>query len=151
MDIGSLVSLAGNTLVTAAVTDAWESARQRISQMFGRGRPDPAIERRLHATRERLLVTSPRDLDRVRAELAARWATRLGDLLEDHPDTEAALRVFVDEVSAMLPAEAVTALDHSVAAGENVNIFADRGSVAAGVFHGNVAPPDPTPPGPASG
>jgi len=40
MDISSLVALAGNTLVAAAVTDAWETARQRFGRLFGRGKPD---------------------------------------------------------------------------------------------------------------
>ena len=48
-----------------------------------------------------------------------------------------------------LPAGAVSAADHSVAAGRDVNITASGGGTAAGVIHGNVAPPGPTPPGPA--
>ena len=45
----------------------------------------------------------------------------------------------------------VTASDHAVAAGRDVKITADRGGLAAGVVHGDVAPPGPTPPGPAQG
>ena len=45
MDISSLVALAGNTLVAAAVTDAWEDVRQKIARLFGRGQPDPGAER----------------------------------------------------------------------------------------------------------
>ena len=51
---------------------------------------------------------------------------------------------------AQLPAGMVSAADHSVAAGRDVNITASGGGTAAGVIHGNVAPPDPTPPGPAN-
>lgn len=43
----------------------------------------------------------------------------------------------------------VSAADHALAAGGNVNITASGGGTAAGVIHGNVAPPDPTRPGPA--
>jgi hypothetical protein len=49
-----LAALAGNTLVAAAVTDAWESARHKTARLFGRGQQDPATERRFNATRERL-------------------------------------------------------------------------------------------------
>ena len=62
---------------------------------------------------------------------------------------EAELRALVEEVAAQLPAAAVSAADHSVAAGRDVKITASGGGTAAGVIHGNVAPPNPTPPGPA--
>jgi hypothetical protein len=42
----------------------------------------------------------------------------------------------------------VSAADHSVAG--NVKISADRGGFAAGVIHGNVAPPNPTVLGPTT-
>jgi hypothetical protein len=41
------------------------------------------------------------------------------------------------------------AADHSVAAAGDVTIAASGRGIAAGVIHGNVAPPDPTGPGPA--
>jgi hypothetical protein len=156
MDIGSLVALAGNALVGAAVTDAWEDTRHKIARLFGRGKPDRSIERRLDATRERLTETAAADLDEVQASLAAAWATRLADLLEEHPDAEAELRALVEQIAAMLPPGTVTASDHAVAAGRNVNVGADRGSVAAAVIHGNVThgnvtPPGPTVPGPGNG
>jgi hypothetical protein len=85
----------------------------------------------------------------VQADLASQWALRLTDLLED-PGAEAELRALVEEIRAMLPAGAVSAVDRAVAAGGDVNVRADRGSVAAGVIHGNVAPLGPTGPGPVS-
>ena len=45
------------------------------------------------------------------------------------------------KIQAALPAGVVSAAGHAVAAGRDVNIRADRGGVAAGVIHGNVAPP----------
>ena len=47
--------------------------------------------------------------------------------------------------------QVVTASDHSVAAGHDVNITASDGGTAAGLIHGNVAPPGPPPPGPVQG
>jgi hypothetical protein len=150
MDISSLVALAGNTLVAAAVTDAWETARHRFARLFGQGKPDPSTQRRLEATRSRLESAAAADADQVRADLAGQWALRLADLLEENPGAEAELRALVEEVRAMVPAGAVSAAGHSVAAGRDVIVRADSGSVAAGVIHGNVARPGPTGPGPVS-
>ena len=35
----ALAALAGNTVVTAAVTDAWESTRKGFARLLGRGDP----------------------------------------------------------------------------------------------------------------
>ena len=148
----ALATLAGNTVVTAAVTDAWEAARKGFARLLGRGDPDrtKAVERRLEETREQLTEATGADLERTRAALEAQWVTRLADLLEDAPGVEADLRALVREIQAQLPAGMVSAADHAVAAGRDVNISATSGGVAAGVIHGNVTPPDPTLPGPAS-
>ena len=63
---------------------------------------------------------------------------------------ETDLRSLVEEIAAQLPAGMVSAADHAVAAGRDMNITASGGGTAAGVIHGNVAPPNPTPPGPAN-
>jgi hypothetical protein len=77
------------------------------------------------------------------------WTGRFADLLDESPGLEAELRALVGEVAAGLPAGAVTSADHSVAAGRDMTITASGGGIAAGAIHGNVAPPGPTPPGPA--
>jgi hypothetical protein len=148
----ALAVLAGNTVVTAAVTDAWGSARKGFARLLGRG--DPAktqlVEERLAETHDQLTQAVGADLEPVRAELEARWVTRMRDLLEEDPGVEADLRALVQEIQAQLPAETVSAADHAVAAGRDVNITATGGAVAAGVIHGNVPPPNPTPPGQAN-
>jgi hypothetical protein len=151
MDISSMAGLAGNTLVAAAVTDIWETARDRFARLFGRGEPDGVTERRLDATRTQLSAAPAGDLEQARAVLAAQWAVRLGDLLEERPAAEAELRSLVSEIQAMLPSGAALAADHSVAAGRDVRIEARDGAFAAGVIHGNVGLPGPTTPDPASG
>jgi len=80
-----------------------------------------------------------------------RWTTRLADLLEEDPGVEADLRELVREIQEALPGEMVSAVDHSVAAARDITITASGGAVAAGVIHGDVAPPGPHSPGPASG
>ena len=139
-------------MVTAAVTDAWEAARKGFARLLGRGDPGTAqlAEQRLAETRDQLTRATGADLERTRTALESQWVTRLTDLLEENPGVEADLRALVEQVQARLPAGLVSAADHAVAAGRDVNISADRGGLAAGVIHGNVAPPGPTHPGPAT-
>ena len=39
VDVTALAALAGNTVVAAAVTDAFEGVRGRVARLFGRGKP----------------------------------------------------------------------------------------------------------------
>jgi hypothetical protein len=147
----ALAALAGNTVVTAAVTDAWESARKGVARLLGRG--DPAktrlAEERLAEMHDQLAEATGTDLERTQAELEGQWVTRIRDLLEENPGVEADLRALVREIQAQLPAGMVSAADHAVAAGRDVNISASEGGVAAGVVHGDVHT-GPTRPGPGS-
>ena len=151
MDFASLVALAGNTLVAAAVTDAWETARHRIASIFGRGQPDRLTQRRLEATRQQLIAAPAAELRQKQAYLAAQWAGRLADLLEERPDAESEVRAAVDEIRAMLSGGSMTGVSQSIVAGRDVRIEASGGSVAARTIYGDVRPPDPTSPGPVIG
>jgi hypothetical protein len=148
----ALAALAGNTVVAAATTDAWEAARRGFAQLLGRGDPGrtKVAEGRLAETRQQLIAAAGQDLEQVRAALVERWAGRLTDLLEEHPDVEADLRALVQQIQAATSDGMISATDHAVAAGRDVNIGAVSGGVAAGVIHGNVTPPDPTVWGPAN-
>jgi hypothetical protein len=148
----ALAALAGNTVVTAATTDAWEAARRKFARVLGRGdaKKEQLADKRLEETRQQLASVSGQELEKARADLAKAWQVRVADLLEEHPDAEADLRVLVQEIQAALPDGMVSAADHAVAAGRDVNITASGGGVAAGVIHGNVAPPNPTHPGSAT-
>ena len=148
----ALATLAGNTVVTAAVTDAWEAARKGFARLLGRGDPEKtkAVERRLEETHDQLAQATGSDLERVRAALEAQWTTRLADLLEDNPGVEADLRALVEQIQAQ-----VSAAGHSVAAGRDMNVsggvnIADRGGVVARDVHGGISTGNPTLPGPAS-
>ena len=147
----ALAALAGNTVVTAAVTDAWEAARKGFARLLGRGDPGKTqlAEHRLAETRDQLTRATGADLERIRAALESQWVTRLTDLLEEDPGVEADLRTLVQEIQAQLPPGLVSAADHAVAAGRDVNISASEGGVAAGVIHGDVTPPGPIRPGAA--
>jgi hypothetical protein len=140
----ALAATAAAALVQAMVTDGWEGVRHKIARLFGRGQPDVAIERRLDGTRDQLSAATQGEAERVRAALAAQWEIRFADLLADHPDVEAELAALVMEIR-----PAVTAADHSVAAGGNVTAAAQGGGVAANVIHGDVHA-GPIRPGPVS-
>jgi hypothetical protein len=148
----ALAQWAGQTLAAAAVTDVWESARSKFARLLGRGdaRKTEVAERWLAETHEQLTAAAGGDLERARAALAQRWEGRFADLLDEDPRAEAHLRALVQEICTALPAGLVSATNHAVAAGRDVNISADRGGVAAGVVHGNVAPPNPPGPGPTT-
>src|SRR5262249_53552837 len=147
----ALASLAGNTVVAAATTDAWEAARHKFARLLGRG--DPRLEglgeQRLDETRAQLARAEGADRERACAVQAERWARRLADLLEEDPGVEAELRALVEQVRAELPAGVVSTEGYSVAAGRDVTVTASGGGIAAGVIHGNVGPPNPPRPSPA--
>jgi Tetratricopeptide repeat len=132
-DLAALAALAGNSVVAAAATDAWESVRHGVARLFGRGGPAQAklAGRRLEETRGQLAAVTGAQLEQTRAVLAQRWAGRLADLLEQDPDAEAGLRALVGQVQAQL----VSAADHSAAAGRDLAIEASGGGMAAGVMH----------------
>jgi hypothetical protein len=149
----ALAVLAGNTVVAAATTDAWEATRRGFARLLGRGDPERTrvVERRLAETHEQLTGAAGADLESARSALQTQWTTRLADLLEEDPAVEADLRALVEEIQASMPAGVISAADHAVAAGRDVNITASGGGIAAGVIHGNVAPPGPWQPGPDPG
>ncbi len=146
----ALAQWAGQTVAAAAVTDVWEAVRGRFARLLGRGdaRKAEVAERWLAQTRDQLVAAAPgADLERMQEAQAERWAGRFADLLDEDPALEADFRALVEDVAARLPAGAVSAAGHSVAAGRDVTITASGGGIAAGVIHGNVAPPGPTPAG----
>ena len=150
----SLAQFAGQTVAAAAVTDMWEAVRGRFARLLGRGdaRKAEVAERWLAQTREQLAAAVPgADLERVREAAAERWAGRFADLLDEDPGARGpSFARWWRRSRPGCPPGTVSASGHSVAAGRDVTITASGGGTAAGVIHGNVAPPDPTGPGPAA-
>jgi hypothetical protein len=146
----ALAALAGSTVVTAATTDAWEAARRGFARVLGRGDPErtAVAGRRLEETHEQLTGAAGAELESAQAVLEAQWVTRLADLLEEDPGLEDDLRVLVQNIRTALPPGVVSAAGHAVSAGRDVTVTASGGGVAAGMIHGNVAPPGPSRPGP---
>ena len=147
----ALAQFAGQTVAQAAITDVWEAVRVRFAKLIGRGngRKTEVAEQWLVDTHDQLVAATGSALELAQQAQAERWTGRFADLLDEDPDVAAELRALVQEVAAHLPAAAVSAADHSVAAARDMNVTASGGGTAAGVIHGNVAPPSPTGPGPA--
>jgi hypothetical protein len=103
MDVTALASLAANTVVAAAATDAFEAVRDRIARLFGRGRPDPATERRLGKTRAELSAATSTDAVDVEAAQRVQWRVRFADLCETYPEVVPELSRLVAELQAQLP------------------------------------------------
>jgi hypothetical protein len=151
-ELMSLASLAGRTVVTAAVTDGWETAKQGFARLLGRGDAGRAgvAERRLEQTRGDLASTPAAELERAQSQLEAAWQIRILDLLEEHPQMVTDLLALVERVQDRLPAETASTTGQRVAAGRDVNIRASSGGVAVGTVRGSVTGGNPTSPGSAS-
>ncbi len=97
-----LAAAGGTALVTAMVTDGWESFKDRFARLLGRG-DAKAVDRataRLEESQALLAALAGAELQRVRAEQGLAWRIRLGDLLDEQPDGEHELRSLVAEVQA---------------------------------------------------
>ena len=89
-----LAATGGTALVNAMVTDGWEGVRKKFARLLGRGdeKETEAAAVRLEKSHASLSGLSGADLERAQAEQAIAWRTRLGDLLESHPDAQDELR-----------------------------------------------------------
>jgi hypothetical protein len=104
MDVTGLVSLAANTVVATAATDAFEGVRDQVARLFGRGKPDPATERRLATTRAELSTVTGTDAARVEAAQHVQWRVRFADLCETYPEAVKELEQLVAALRTQLPA-----------------------------------------------
>jgi hypothetical protein len=83
----ALAALAGNTVVAAATTDAWEAGRRKFARLLGRGDPkkEQLAGKRLDQTRQQLGRVSGQELEKAQADLGKVWQVRMADLLEEDP------------------------------------------------------------------
>lgn len=132
MDIDALAVLAADTIVVTAVTDAFEGLRAKVARIFGRGEPDPDIQRRLDATRQQLTAIARPELERERAAQARRWETRFADLLADYPEAAGELRALLAKPCAPDAGGNVTNTVSGTILGGPVLIGRDFGDVTVG-------------------
>jgi hypothetical protein len=149
----ALAASGSTALVQAAGTDAWEGIRNRMAKLFGRH--DQQRERaeleRLNYTAAILQQAPVGEIEELRIRQEASWQTRIEDLLEsldadEREQVSVELRSIIDDGA--VPARTISAEQGALAAGGNIDIRADRGSIAGGAIHGDVtigSPPKPDP------
>jgi hypothetical protein len=124
---------------SSAITDAYNGLKGLVRRKLA-GRPDGELVLARHEQ-------DPQVWDKPLAqELTAAGAGDDPDLVS----AAQALMQLVDAAGYAAGKYSVSASDHAVSAGRDMNITASGGGTAAGVIHGNVMP-GPTPPGPAQG
>ena len=123
---------------SSAVTDAYNGLKGLVQRKLG-GRPVAELALARHEQ-------DPQVWDKpLVQELTAAGAG-------DDPALVAAAQALMQLVDAAGSAAGkyqVSASGHAAAAGRDLNVTASGGGIAAGVIHGNVAPPYPPRPGPA--
>lgn len=88
--LAALAAAGGTAVVQAAGTDAWETLRQRVARLLGRGsleRERTELER-LDRTAATLDTAEEGALEQVLVSQEASWRTRFETLLEDAHDDE---------------------------------------------------------------
>ncbi len=100
--LAALASSGATALVTAMVTEGWESVRMRVGHFLGRGQQEhvAAMLRELDESRESLAGRSGAELEVALSELASAWQMRLADLLDRDRDAQSELRSLVTELAA---------------------------------------------------
>jgi hypothetical protein len=153
----ALAAAGGSAVVQAAGTDVWTGFRDRLARLFGRGDEHDAgrAAERLDQAAAALEQAGEVEAEQMRARLEVSWQTQLEDLLESltGPEREEAagqLRELV-ELARQQAAGSVSAGEGGIAAGRDVTISAEGGSVAGGVIHGGVSLGHPSRPGPDQG
>ncbi|MBT1187189.1 hypothetical protein HET69_25130 [Streptomyces sp. CJ_13] len=153
-----LAAAGGTAVVQAASTDAWTELRQAVASWFGRNdtRREQLELERLDQTRTAVRTTDTADADRVLIEQQAAWRTRIEYALEGLSESERAqaadqLRAVLTEHERVTGVGQASAGSGGVAAGRDVNIRADGGSIAGGVINGGVHMSPPSLPDPSRG
>ncbi|MGX6600895.1 hypothetical protein ACWKSP_01980 [Micromonosporaceae bacterium Da 78-11] len=145
----ALATAGGTTLMAAAATDAWGTAKDGMARLLSRGHLGSVevVEGRLEQSRVQLASLAGAELEQARQVQAQAWTVRLQDLLEEAPDAEDGLRRLLQELASVGVPAVSTGDNQGVVAGGNVSITATHGAIAAGIIHGgaNMAV-NPTPP-----
>jgi hypothetical protein len=145
----ALAAAGGTTLVEAAATDSWATAKAGAARLLGRGRPEQTavIEARLENGRAQLAELSGPQLDAAQSRQVLAWTTRLEDLLEEEPGAADGLRQLLSDLAAAGVPGTASFGDHGVLVGGHVTNVASSGGVAAAAIHGEVStagnPPPP--------
>ncbi|GAA2767562.1 hypothetical protein GCM10010103_66040 [Streptomyces paradoxus] len=151
----ALAAAGGTAVVQAAGTDAWTGFRQQVASWFGRGNAqrESAELERLDQTAAALEAAEAEQTERVQLRQEASWEAWFIALLESLNDEQqeraaAELRALLAQHA---PQGGVSAGQGGIAAGRDVNIKAEQGSIATGVLNGDASIGTPTKPDPSQG
>jgi hypothetical protein len=153
----ALAAAGGAAVAQAAGTDAWTGFRNSVAAWFGRGdaEREQAVLRRLDASAAELEAAVERGDGQPRLIHENMWRGRFQELLEslgaaERGEAARALRALLDE-RAQTSAGGASAGPGSLAAGRDVHITAEEGSIATGVLYGGAHISRPTTPTPLPG
>ncbi|MDX3535623.1 hypothetical protein PV721_14900 [Streptomyces sp. MB09-01] len=152
--LAALAAAGGTAVVQAAGQDVWDGFRLQLARWFGRGDADRERSelQRLDQTSQALHSAEGAEAEGVRVRQEAAWATRIESLLEGLDDRERtgaanALQSLLTEAGP--GGRQVTAGPGGAAAGGDITVTADDGSIAAWSIHGGAhigTPPQQQPP-----
>ncbi|WP_433043477.1 hypothetical protein [Dactylosporangium sp. CS-033363] len=129
-----LASVAGATIATAMATDAWQTARNGIVRLLGRGGSDraPVLEGRLD--RDNSHVAEAGDPAAMRRLMSQTWTAEFEGALDREPDLVDDLRALIDEIGHELTPPERTWIQQNVTVGGSNNVVpvVGKGNV---VFH----------------
>ncbi|MFJ2784010.1 MULTISPECIES: hypothetical protein [unclassified Streptomyces] len=93
-EIMALAGTAGTAFVTLLATDAWNTVRDGVVDMWRRARPERAadISAELDSTREELIRARTEGDQETEADLRGEWRGRVRRLLAEHPEVAEELR-----------------------------------------------------------
>jgi hypothetical protein len=152
----ALAAAGGAAVVKAAGTDAWEGLRQQVARFLAK--EDHQRERleleRLDQTAVALEGIDAGEVAPARIRQEASWQTRFEALLEgldgdERQQAATQLREILNKQPSA--SRSVSARSGGVAAGVNIEIRADGGSIAGGVIHGGASIGTPILPDPSQG
>jgi len=123
--IAALATAGAGALLSAAGTDAWNTARSGIAKLFSRrgARASEIIDRRLDELAD-LAALDGHGVEQARSNQLSRWADRLEDLLEEHPDVAAELEDVISETESRLLQISPTRNEQRVEAGGHSSVWA---------------------------
>jgi hypothetical protein len=138
--VAALAAAGGSALVGAAATDAWQSARDEVLALFGRGgdRRREVAAARLDADAGEIEAAEVGERDEVRARVLPGWQTRLADLLEEYPEARKEMDAWVQKVRGQLPATQQAWVQNIIARDHGQSFGSQGGNV---IVH--QAPPTP--------
>ncbi|MEV5801785.1 hypothetical protein [Streptomyces collinus] len=154
-EITALAAAGGAAVVQAAGTDVWTGFRQQVARWFGQGNAqrERAELERLDQTAAALEAAGAEQAERVQLRQEASWEAWFIALLESlnneqQEQAAAELRTLLAQHALQ---GGVSVGQDGFAAGRDVNVRAERGSVATAVLHGDVSIGTPPKPDPSQG